>query len=204
MKLHWVIFFLLIASPLSGQPYFEGTLTFKHSYSSDRLNIDSLRVLGNSSIYAYKGPLYKGIIFGADTAVYVYNGLTAKCIYMTMSGGELYCMDYSKPVNDGLRDMKAFRKKEIVNGYPCRMVETYYEGHTTRSWYHTSIRIDPALYGLHVAYRYNEQMQLAKGGILVKSEIVYPGYSVTIELVNIFPREFSTSEFNPDYFTDCR
>jgi hypothetical protein len=187
------------------QSFFEGTLTYKHHCKSNVLSQDSLNsIYGQGSVYSYKGAYYKGILFSRDTIVYVYHGDLAKCILTQTSESGVYCLDYSKAGEYRSTNLKRLKKTTNVNGYPCHILEYELGDHTIRSYYHTKVRLDPAVYKKHAAYGYAAQMEMVKGGILVMSEHIYPSYTLVFELVNIFPTKLSDKEFALDFFKDCK
>jgi hypothetical protein len=196
---------MLSGSVAQEPPYFEGELTFKTYVSRSTSPGDRQRETQDGlSKYLYKDAYYKGITRLKDTLVYLYNGNLARCILYTSGDHRSYCMDYSKKDTDRPKRIRLLKETKHINGYKCIGVEVKYKDRVTRSYYHTALKLDPAVYQTHKAYGYDRIMKMALGGILVRSENVYPTYTLYADLINIFPRKIDDAEFAPEAFEHCR
>jgi hypothetical protein len=185
--------------------YFEGSLTFKNYFKSDRLSEDSLNAAnGSIGTYLYKGAFYKGMIFSDDTLVYVYNGKLSKCIFYNSKDRTTYCMDYSVDESERPKRTRVLKQPVNIKGHHCTVVETVYKNRVSRSYYTLGLKLDPDVYLTHAAYSYNKLMKLVQGGLLVRSEHFYREYTMISELVNIYPRKVDDEEFVLALFKNCK
>jgi hypothetical protein len=201
----WLFVFLIVVvvTPAEGQQFFEGTLLYQHSIESKKLSVDSLKkVLPKASLYLYRAEFYKGYVFALDTTVYIYHGGLGICMVKASGDATVYCADYNKKIYEPQK-IVVDRKQHNVNGYPCVMITSVFKNYKVRSWYHTGLKHYPEMFSKHKAYGYTKLMKAARGGIFVKSEIVYDNYTMTIELVNINERQIPENEFAGRLFDDC-
>ena len=200
------LYFIIISSSLSdiSESYFEGNIQFEHSYKSNSIDIDSLKIIrSNSAFYLFKGPYYKGVTYSKDTLIYIYNGNLSKCLFSKTSDNSVYCFDYSQSNDSKLKSWKILKATKEILGYKCNILVFEYPSYTSKYYYSKEIKLDPKVYETHAAYDYKKRLELTEGSVALLSEIIYPEYTMSISATKIISMEVSDNEFYLDSFEVC-
>jgi hypothetical protein len=162
----------------AGNKYFNGTIEYAYSYSSDLLNIDSLsKARPAKGIFRYDKNNYQSQFINADTITYYYSGSMNKCIAEAGSIKKYECEDYSL-MTDSVLAVKEYATEEKVMGHSCRILELQKKNSWVKYYYTTDIKMAPATYEKHKAYNWDVYGKKANGGLILKGEHRFKAFSM--------------------------
>jgi hypothetical protein len=151
------------------KPYFIGTLQYDYTYTSNELNVDSLREQRpGKAIFRFDTLNYQSQFIGKDTFTYYYSGALNKAASRTNQMDE-GCEDYSQPT-DSILSFKIYDTDEKVLGYACRILEFQSKIFYTRYYISKELKIAPATYKKHLAYNWSFYGKKTEGGLILKLE----------------------------------
>lgn len=173
--------------------YFTGTIEYAYTYTSDSMNADSLAAVRPSrGVFRYDTAAYQSRFFGRDTLTFHYSGRHNKAIMESGIGLNRSCEDYSR-VTDSVLSVKTSDTEEKILGHSCRVVEIQKKNSTVIYYYSTDLQMAPLTYQHHRAYNWDVYGQAARGGIALKLEHRFPGFTMKGTATAIHPSAGSFS-----------
>jgi hypothetical protein len=135
--------------------YFNGTIEYAYTYSSDSLNIDSLVTARPvKGLFRYDENNYQSRFINADTITYYYSGPMNKCIAGSGNTKNYECEDYSL-MTDSILAVKDYATEEKILGYSCRILELQKKNSVVKYFVSTELKIAPSTYRLHKSYNWD-------------------------------------------------
>ena len=169
----------------SNKNYFEGKITYKQSYTSDRLDADSLaNVSANGNLYEINHNYYRGLTYAKDSAQFILDGRLGKSLYKTKNQSRFTCYDHTQ-VSSQIGTIKKNDSIKIINGFRCKSFKIISKGRTTTYFYSLDYKMHPNIYSKYLEWNWKEKMELSNGGITIKSIHQNELYKLTIEIEKI-------------------
>ncbi|GAK91793.1 hypothetical protein JCM19297_285 [Nonlabens ulvanivorans] len=135
--------FTLIFLSSNNKNYFEGRVTYKQSYTSDRLDADSLaNVSANGNLYEINHNYYRGLTYSADSAQFILDGRLGKSLYKTKNQSSFTCYDHTQ-VNSKIGTIKKNDSIKIINGFRCKSFQIISNGRTATYFYSLDYKMHP-------------------------------------------------------------
>lgn len=199
--------FLAAGCARNKNDYFTGTIEYAYTYTSQSMNADSLAAVRPSKgVFRYDTTGYQSRFMGRDTLVFHYSGRHNKAIMEDGNGLNRSCEDYAQ-VTDSVLSVKTSDTDEKILGHSCRVVEIQKKNSTVIYYYATDLQMAPLTYQHHRAYNWDVFGQAARGGMALKLEHRFPGFTMIGTVTSIRPATgtFSALEVPGELFdTLCR
>jgi len=197
-----LVFFTSVCKK-SDKKYFNGTIEYAYSYSSDSLNVDSLiaaRPVKGS--FRYDEYNYQSRFINTDTFTYYYSGRLNKCIAEAGNTKKYECEDYSL-MTDSVLAVKEYLTEEKVLGYSCRILELQKKNSVVKYYISTDLKIAPATYKLHKSYNWDVYGEKSEGGLILKLEHRFKSFTMSGIATGISVRKdnFNALEINDSLFS---
>lgn len=187
----------------SGDIYFNGTIEYAYTYSSDLLNVDSLIAARPAKgFFRYDDNDYQSIFVGADTNTYYYSGKTNKCISEESLFKKYTCEDYEK-ATDSVLSFKLYDTNEKILGYSCKILEIQKSNSWVKYYVSDELKISPATYLLHRAFNWDFYGEKAKGGLILKLEHRFKKFDMSGIATQLkkYHTDFIALELSEDLFS---
>ena len=190
------------------QKYFTGTIEYSYSYSSDKLNSDSLTsARPERSEFRYDASNYQSRFIGKDTEIFYYSGIRNKCLGKVNSEEKYSCEDYSK-VTDSVVSWKMYDTEEKVLNHSCIILEIQKKNSWVKYYVSRKLKIAPATYQKHMSYNWNFYGDKTEGGLILKLEhrfrfFAMKGIAKIISINN--NKDFKALEISEELFSmNCK
>ncbi|HMU47672.1 MAG TPA: hypothetical protein PKC72_14980 [Chitinophagaceae bacterium] len=181
--------------------YFTGTIEYDYSYSSDSLNIDSLKNarLGKG-FFRYDISDYQSRFIGQDTTTYFYSGKTNKCVEES-GRGKYECEDYGK-ASDSIISVKVYDTDEKVLDHSCGIIEIQKTRSRVQYYFAKDLKMAPAIYKLHRAYNWDVYGAKTNGGLVLKLKHQFKTFTMTgiATAIKEYNKEFKALQLDDGVF----
>lgn len=169
--------------------YFIGEVQYNYSYSSDELNIDSLKEQRAAyAVFRFDTLNYQSQFIGKDTFTYFYSGTLNKTASKSNSKMDKGCEDYSQPT-DSILSFKIYDTDEKVLGYACRILEFQSKLFYTKYYVSRDLKIAPATYRKHKAYNWSFYGEQSNGGLILQLEHRFKKFTMSGIASNVKPMD---------------
>lgn len=187
--------------------FFTGTLEYAYTYTSETMNADSLAAVRPSKgVFRYDTSGYQSRFTGKDTLTFHYSGRHNKAIMESGNGRDRTCEDYSL-LTDSVLSVKTSDTEEKILGHSCRVVEIQKKNSKVIYYYATDLQMAPLTYQHHRAYNWDVYGEAARGGMVLKLEHRFPGFTMkgTATAIQTGTGSFRALEISPGLFDSlCR
>lgn len=163
------------------QDYFKGEIHYTYSYASNRINLDSTnqsRPVKGVFKYDSKNYLSQFINTSDDTTSYYY--LSDQNVAVSKSPGlsPWKCTSYGI-ATDSVLSYRYYDTHLVIEGQKCKILEFTSRYGTNKYFVSQEMFLHPSLYKNHVAYNWKFYGDITNGGIILRLEHQFPGYTMT-------------------------
>jgi len=174
MKKIYLIFIvpvlLMTACSNHGKKYFTGTITYDYTYTSEHLDVDSLKAVRPfTGFFRYDTTGYQSRFIGKDTNTYFYSGDFNKCLAETGSQKNYTCENYNM-ATDSVMTFRIYDAEKKILGHECFVIEMQKKRSTVKYYYSKKLRMAPMTYDHHHAYNWDFYGAKSDGGLVLKLE----------------------------------
>ncbi|WP_405377756.1 hypothetical protein [Nonlabens sp. Asnod3-A02] len=188
-----IIVFLFITN--RSDKYFEGRITYKQTYTSEKINTDSLaNVSPNGNVYEINHRYYRGLTYAKDSAEFILDGQIGRSLYKTRNQLIFTCYDHTQ-ANSKIGAVTQNDSIEIINGFRCKSFEITSNGRKSIYYYSLDYKMHPTIYSKYAEWNWKDEMELANGGITIKSIHQNDMYNLIIEIESIEEIPFKDNYF---------
>lgn len=195
----WIKFIFILTSLLFWEcshtdleVYFTGQITYKYSYKSAHLNIDSLAHLKPEiGVFRYDLENYQSQFIGGDTTTYYYLSSANKAAWINDEG--IYeCENYGVPT-DSIIAFKIYNTNEKIQDHDVDVLEFQSKHFWTRYYVSKELKLSPKVYEDHLAYNMSFVGKETNGGLILGVEHRFKDYTMIGRIVAL---NQSDNEFN--------
>ncbi|MDB5256778.1 MAG: hypothetical protein JWM14_1473 [Chitinophagaceae bacterium] len=207
MRLLTLLLLVLITCSLQKKKeYFEGELIFNQTYTSEKLNVDSLMATSpNGAYYLINQRYYKGLAYTDDSAQFVLDGAAGRNFTKTKNDKGFTCEDVTM-LNMDAPLIHRNDKIEVVNGFRCKSFEATVYGRKSVYYYSLDYQFNPMIYSNYQKWNWKQLMEASEGGITIKSIHYSNDYNLIIEIKSLKSFKIDDKAFklnNKDILSGC-
>jgi len=166
-----------VGTPLA-QDYFTGTIDYKYSYRSDKLDVDSLtEARPRTGRMCFGGACYESKFFGRDTSRHYYDGRTNMAFDLDGNNTVIGCEDYG--INrDSVLSYEKYASAEKIQEFACEVLEFQGMYALNRYYVTKALILDPRCYQDHAAYNWAFYTEQTNGGLILRVEHEFPDFTM--------------------------